>query len=473
MSHGAEIYNASAARPSRIPTGSRSVLVFAALLIAASAAGMPPAMSAARIDNAHPHAKAWKLHPLYDFGTNGSNDGSIPMSTLIQDSSGNIYGTTNEGGPVVANCESGCGTVFKLATDRTENVLYSFQGGSDGLYPWAGVVSDKQGNLYGTTRFGGTGNGNTNCANQGCGTIFEVKPDGTEAVLYSFCSQTNCTDGAEPLGAMIFDEKGNLYGTTVAGAPPNNVSCLNGAQFPVCGVVFKLSPPAKKGGKWIETVLHAFEQSDGDGPQGDLLMYNGFLYGTTTNGGPDGGAGTVFSIAPDGKKFAVLYSFCTGNNACPDGSSPFAGVIADTAGNLYGTASVGGANVGCGVVFKLSPPNRKRSVWGESVLHSFQGAPNDGCYPVGDLVADSTGTLYGTASNGGTYNYGSVFSIKPGGSNFKTLYSFTNGTDGTFPLAGLIFDTTGNLYGTTGQGGNFQVCGHGCGTVFELSPPSK
>ncbi len=228
-----------------------------------------------------------------------------------------------------------------------------------------------------------------------------------EKVLHSFCSQPNCADGDYPTAGLIFDAAGNLYGTTYAGG-------AYGAYGP--GTVFELTPAA--GGGWTEKVLHSFD------------------------------------------------------NDCTDGASPYASLIFDAAGNLYGTTSrrrllpACDAGEGCGTVFELTPT--AGGGWTEKVLHSF-GNGTDGANPDCDLIFDAAGNLYGTTIYGGTYSYGTVFELTPaGGGNWteKVLHNFNrNGTDGICPYAGLIFDAAGNLYGTTSLGGTF-----GVGTVFELTP---
>jgi len=217
----------------------------------------------------------------------GGADGYGTWAGLVFDQKGNLYGTTANGGG--SGCwGSGCGTVFKLAPDGTETVLYRFAGGVDGYSPMAGLVLDKRGNLYGTTELGG----GLGCGGSGCGTVFEVTPTGTETVLYSF---QGTPDGSYPRGGLIFDKEGNLYGTTWLGGSP----CWG-----YCGTVFKLTP---SGGTWTETVLHSFCSAggypcpDGAGPQGSLLLKGGILYGTTSGGGANN-LGTVFALNPRQKK---------------------------------------------------------------------------------------------------------------------------------------------------------------------------
>ncbi|MGH6839303.1 MAG: choice-of-anchor tandem repeat GloVer-containing protein [Methylocella sp.] len=360
-------------------------------------------------------------------------DGADPEAGVIADSNGNVYGTTFAGGA------SDAGVVFKLSPGGTYTVLHSFSRGSDGRFPLAGLVADSSGNLYGTTDEGG-GSG---CGGVGCGVVFKLSPDGTETVLHPF---TGGSDGANPLAGLIADSSGNLYGTTAFGGASGN------------GVVFKLSPSG------TETVLHAFSgfPSDGGTPEGGLIAdSSGNLYGTTAIGGASGN-GVVFKLSASGTE-TVLYSFKGGS----DGGTPVAGLIADSGGNLYGTTFAGGAS-NSGVVFKLSPSGT------ETVLHSFSAAPSDGTNPRSGLIADSSGNLFGTTQEGGALGgvcpsgCGMVFKVTPSGTE-TVLYAFTGGSDGANPLAGLIADSIGNLYGTASRGGGSGCPSTGCGTVFKLT----
>jgi uncharacterized repeat protein (TIGR03803 family) len=397
-------------------------------------------------------ATNWNEKVLHSFcNRRNCADGYYPYDGLIFDASGNLYGTTYQGGTY------GYGTVFELTPTAgggwAEKVLHGFND-EDGYGPFAGLIFDAAGNLYGTTTSGGAFNQ---------GTVFELTPTAgggwTEQVLYSFCSQTNCTDGAYPLAGLIFDAAGNLYGAT-----------YNGGIYPCgaygCGTVFELSPTA--GGGWTETVLHSFGNgTDGAFPYAGLIFdAAGNLYGTTTGGGTYRG-GTVFQLTPTaggGWAEQVLYSFCSQTN-CTDGGGP-GGLIFDAAGNLYGTTGGGGA-YGGGTVFELSPT--AGGGWTEKVLHSFNGT--DGTGPSA-VIFDAAGNLYGTTEYGGAYGGnlgdGTVFELTPtagGGWTEKVLHSFGNGTDGAWPLAGLIIDAAGNLYGMTWIGGDY-----GGGTVFALTP---
>jgi len=341
------------------------------------------------------------------------------------------------------------------ATNWNEKVLHNFGNGTDGYHPEAGLILDAAGNLYGTTYWGG---------NYGDGTVFELTPNGsggwTETVLYNFCSQTGCADGANPAAGLIFDAAGNLYGTTYGGGT-YNYYCSGG-----CGTVFKLTPQA--GGGWTETVLHSFGNVLGDGflPDAGLIFdVAGNLYGTTYAGGAYG-QGAVFELTPTGGggwTVNVLFSF-----NYTDGFGPSAALIFDAAGNLYGTTILGG-NYGAGTVFELTP--NPSGGWTETVLHSFNRNGTDGWYPEAGLILYAAGNLYGTTYWGGTQwcggsGCGTVFelTVRYGGWAYTVLHSFSGG-DGAGPSAGLILDAAGNLYGTTSAGGV-----NGVGTVLELTP---
>src|ERR1019366_7771530 len=314
---------------------------------------------------------------------------------------------------------------------QTLTTLYTFcsqSGCTDGANPYAELVQATNGDLYGTTQGGGT--------NLGYGTVFKITPGGTLTTLYSFCSQTNCTDGARPYAGLVQAANGNFYGTTYSGG-------TNGG-----GTVFKIT----QGGTL--TTLYSFcsqtNCTDGDGPYAGLVQAaNGDLYGTT-NGGGTNGLGTVFKIPPGGT-LTTLYSFCSQTN-CTDGADPTAGLVQATNGDLYGTAQEGGAN-GYGTVFKITPPGTL------TTLHRFNGT--DGATPYAGLVQAADGDFYGTTGGSGINNDGTVFRITPGGT-LTTLYSFF--TDGQYPYAGLVQDTNGDFYGTTLKGG-----ANDGGTVFRLS----
>ena len=396
-------------------------------------------------------------------GQTGCADGSEPYAGLVFDQNGNLYGTTyNGGGGASSGCLSGragCGVVFKVTPEGSETILYSFCAKSnctDGELPLAGLIFDRQGDLYGTTDAGGA---------HGYGVVFKLTPGGKETVLYSFCTQYKdgiCADGRHPSAGLVFDHKGNLYGSTRYGGAYEG------------GVLFRLTPKGK------ETVLHNFcaqvgnHCADGAEPQGRLILdQNENLYGTTFTGGAFGagsGGGVVFKLTPKGKE-TVLYSFCAqGGNYCTDGADPYAGLTFDRKGNLYGTTSAGGAH-GLGVVFKLTPKNK------QTVLYSFceQIHCTDGAISTTGLVIDQKGNLYGTTYEGGAYEVGTVFKLTPDGKE-TVLYNFcaqSGCVDGAYPAAGLTSDQKGNLYGTTVGGGVYNSIDcpfEGCGVVFKLTP---
>jgi uncharacterized repeat protein (TIGR03803 family) len=365
---------------------------------------------------------------LYSF--TGSPDGAGPYAGLVFDKKGNLYGTTKYGGT------ASYGTVFKVTTSGKETVLYSFTGESDGAYPYAGLVFDAKGNLYGTTFNGG---GGYSYCDLGCGTVFKVYPSsGKEVVLHRFCLQpNNCKDGAEPWAGLVFDGRVNLYGTTYYG----------GAHMD--GTVFKVQTSGR------EMVLYSFcsQSKCADGGQpvgGPALDKEGNLYGTTYSGGAYD-LGTVFEVTSS-RQETVLYSFA----GFPDGASPNAGLVLDKEGNLYGTTVYGGTAFD-GTVFEVTPSGQ------ETKLYSFTGDP-DGAYPYTGLVFDKEGNLYGTTAVGGAANLGTVFKVTPSGQE-TVLHSFTGAPDGAYPYPVLVFDGRGNLYGTTYEGGAYNG-----GTVFKLVP---
>ena len=360
---------------------------------------------------------------LYSF--RGGSDGSGPTSSLIGDAAGNLYGTTYLGGNLKCGSREGCGTVFRLDATGKETVLLRFAGGAAGSNPFAGLIRDEHGNFYGTTVYGG----DMNCANpSGCGTVFKLDAAGKETVLHSF---TGAPDGSTPYGGVVRDSQGNLYGTTVFGGS--------------YGTVFKLDATGK------ETVLHSFAgETDGSYPgSGVIRDAAGNLFGTTTYGGPLN-LGTIFELDRSGKE-TMLYQF-TG----VDGDLPSAGLV-PVGVNLYGTTPYGGA-FHEGNIFKL---DKNGKVIG---AHDFVGGAQEGSAPSAALISDAAGNVYGTTLYGGFYNQGTVFKVDATG-HATVLHTFSAGTDGGTPLGGLIRDAAGNLYGTTMAGGTF-----GFGTVFKITP---
>jgi len=364
---------------------------------------------------------------------------SPQQGNLLLDAAGNVYGTTLTGGA------SGNGVVFKLAPHDdgtwTESTLYCFKGFPDGSGPIGPLILDAAGNLYGTTQWGGT--------SAYWGVVFKLTPTTNgawkESVLFSF----DWANGAQPRGGVIFDAAGNLYGTTEEGGP-------NGGL----GTIFELTPNTD--GTWKESVLHSFAGADGAGPYNALTFdKTGNLYGTAWYGGAYGN-GAVFKLAinSDGSTTeSTLYNFQGGG----DGRGPF-GVVFDAAGNLYGMTQSGGIGcpyVGCGVVFKLTP--NPDGTWTESVLHMFTGG-SDGSSPYAGVISDATGNLYGTTYTGGCAGNGVVFRLTPtsNGWHETVLHCFSG--YGAFPWAGLTMDGAGSLYGTTSSGRN------NSGLVFEIAP---
>ncbi len=389
---------------------------------------------------------------LYSF-TSGK-DGSNPASTLVADKLGNLYGTTQSGGANSA-CSSGCGTVFKLvaptsrAGDWTEKILYRFTGGNDGGYPEAGIIFDQTGNLYGTTNAGG----NTAC-DGGCGVVFELSPPTapgttwTEQTLYSFSGP----DGGYSEARLTFDHSGNLYGTTFGGGL--GTTCATGTLVG-CGVVFELMAPSTQGEAWTYALLYSFPQYSSDGvlPRGDLIFdQSGNLYGTTQVGGATNGiGGIVFELSPPRGSGGAwtesqLYSFFGANG----NSGPATGVTFDTTGNLFGTTY--------GYVFELMPSGG--GSWTENTLLSGAGHTLGFA---GDLIFDHSGNLYGTAS-------GALFQLQAGTWAKREIDLFTGGG----PLevrSGLALGKWGAIYGTSFEGGISKNCGrNGCGTVFGVTP---
>jgi uncharacterized repeat protein (TIGR03803 family) len=341
-----------------------------------------------------------------------------------------------------------------LAHAQTFTVLHSFTGAGDGNGPQAGLSMDRAGNLYGTTVAGGGSMG------AAAGTVFRLSHARSGWTLNTLFTFTEQSQGSQPQARVIFGPDGNLYGTTIHGG-------VSDCDFG-CGTVFRLRPPASVCTSvlcpWTETVLHSFTAlPDGSTPgAGDLTFDQmGNIYGTTTGGGLNlclGGCGVVFKLSPSHGTWTetIAYSF----TGAGDGSLPEAGVIFDNAGDLYGTAFEGGVNFS-GTVYELTPSG---SGWTEKTLHSFQRA-TDGGFPVAGLIFDPSGHLYGTTSFGGSGGGGTVFSLTPSGESwiFSALHSFVG--NGTGPDGSLVMDAVGDLYGVANSGGGF-----GFGSVFELTP---
>lgn len=421
----------------------------------------------------------WTQTVLYNF--TDSLDGGYPTAGLTFDGAGNLYGTTSEGG---ANCvpyQCYAGTVFKLAPNSngtwTLTTLYSFGSANDGFEPLAGVVFDTAGNLYGTTQNGGASD---------YGTVFELTPNSqggwSETILWTFADGS---DGGTPLAGLTLDSAGNVYGTTSVGG---DLNCNNFDEPPYgCGVVFKLTP---SNGTWQETVLHAFALTDGAFPNTNVIFdSSGALVGTTVSGpgiNCGEGCGTVFELTPSTGgtyAFKLVYTFAGGL----DGATPKGGLVFGSDGNFYGTTGGGGdsdnCQYGCGTVYSLTPSTGY--VWKEKIIHHFSGSSAnpygvDGNDPVAGLVFDQSGNLYGTARAGGATGTvcnqcsGTVFKLSKNSSgqwNTALVYSFVVSGDGLSPGGSPISSLA------SGSAGNFYGVteyggANGQGAIYELLPLS-
>jgi uncharacterized repeat protein (TIGR03803 family) len=372
-----------------------------------------------------PAAQAQTFSTIYNF--TGGTDGGNPLNGFVIGSAGNLFGTTSSGG------KYGAGVVFRLSESGEEKVLYSFTGGADGANPNSSLIFDSSGNLYGTTYAGGA---------SGNGTVFEVTQAGVETVLYSFAGGA---DGANPMSKLSFDTAGNLYGTTFAGG-------AYGA-----GTVFEVV----KGG--TEKVLHSFGNgTDGANPEaGVTLTAKPAIFGTTSAGGADG-YGTVFVLtaSESGWKETILHTFAMQS----DGGTPYAGLVFDSKGNLYGTTTDGGGDddSGGGTVFELSYSG---GAWTFSVLDGLPGSGISGTYR--NVLLDASDNIYATTHCDGADGAGTVYKLTPSGGTwtYTLLYTFTGQSDGLYSYSNLVFDKQGNLYGTTKYGGT-----SGNGVVFKVTP---
>ena len=329
---------------------------------------------------------------LYTF--TGYADGEGASGSLARDAHGNLYGTAGTGG------DNYKGNVFELSPNQgggwTLTVLYSFTDGADGGYPYGGVILDKAGSLYGTAYEGGL---LSDCSGAGCGVVFELSRGSggiwTETVLHSFTE----TDGALPSSGLVFGTNGILYGSTSAGG--TSTSC-GGVPANGCGTVFRLAPST---GGWTETTLHSFYLTNTDGAYPEGLTYvDGKLFGVTSLGGTQN-AGTVFelTLTKSGATESVIHTFGS------DATQPVSAVVSDKNGNLYGSAPKGGNSAcyqGCGAIFELKPNGGN---WTETILHQFTGG-TDGASPYGTPILSATGLL-GTATGGGANGYGVVFEL--------------------------------------------------------------
>lgn len=376
----------------------------------------------------------------------GGLGGLKPLAGLVIDHAGNLYGTTDLGGPADGCGGATCGIVFELnPSSGLFTKLWQFTGGSDGAFPQAPLLIGPGGVLYGTALEGGN---LANCGGQGCGVVFTLRPAVTpprnieenhwvENTLYSF--QGSPSDGSSPSGDLATDRLGNIYGTTLGG-----------------GTVFKLT---YSNGGWRESILHEGLNWPGGGATLDAA---GNVYGTTRLD-----PGTIYQLlAGSGWAENILYSFPIGNPYLPESAVTF-----DSSGNLYGTTANGPGNAHGGIVFELSAGN-----WSYRLLYSFSGQ-GFGCGPQGSkLIFDPAGNLYGTTDCDGAHNYGSVFKLTPSNGTWRytSLHDFTGGSDGGYPVGDLVFDSNGNLYGTTTCGGSTGNCAlqhnPGWGVVFKVTP---
>lgn len=383
-------------------------------------------------------ANAQTENVLYSFTT---GDGAItPVGSLIMDSSGNLYGVSG------SNTE---GAVYELVPSSggvwTLKILHEFNSLSDGT-PAAGLIMDASGNLYGTCLFGGSSY---------YGTVFELKriSNGTwrEQVLHNFGA--NDIDGRYPGATLTFDSAGNLYGTTQEGGLKN------------VGVVFELTPYSGGAG-WSEKILYSLPYKDkhwADTNYPLTMDAAGNLYGVTNIGGAND-AGYVFELSSTSTgrwNLTTLYSF--GVYTGPGPAVPFSGVVFDSAGNLYGVSANGGTE-GSGTVYELSPS--VGGGWTETTLVNFPSSCSPACLPESGITVDSSGNIFGTAAATGTI--GTSYEVSPNGDGTWTLsilHNFGGGTDGAYPGSGTLLDVSGNLYGTTLEGGGAK----GRGTVFEIT----
>jgi len=404
---------------------------------------------------------AWKETVLLSFSWSGSG-GNTPVGPLVIDRSGNVFGVANMGGN---GCSApGCGLVFELSPSSggtwKETVIHQFVGGNDGEYPSGGLISDEQGNLYGTTFAGGAGRGSS-C--YGCGTVFELTPGSNgqwiETILYNFLGNT---DGENPEYSLTFDRAGNLFGATYGGGG------LGFCDYGGCGTVFELTP---NGGQWSESVLWRFDNNvDGyDLSASVFVSADGQVFGETYYGVGLGQNGTAFALTPTGGQWSLssVSGFAPG-----DGYWPLTGLVADSAGNLYGTTA-GGGTLGLGAVFELTPATGHG--WKEKMIYSFSTGSERNCC-LSDtlpslLITDAAGNLYGEIQGGGRFNSGMVYELSRAAGGIwiaKALYTFEGGINGSNPIGGLVMDRIGHLYGVTDFGGQSDN-----GLVFELSPEAN
>jgi uncharacterized repeat protein (TIGR03803 family) len=369
-------------------------------------------------------AQAQTFTVLYNF--TGGSDGGEPFAGVIQDSSGNLYGTTFEGG---YNCATGgCGAVYKLDTAGTETVLYAFTGGKDGDTPVTPLLRDGKGNLYGTTQGGGP---------DGWGTVFKIDTAGKETILHTF---TGGQDGGYPDQGLSMGKSGVVFGTTFYGGSHNNS----------IGTIFKAD------GTRNFTTLYSFTHYPyGGHPDLGRLTRDksGNIYGVTSGGGFKYNYGALYELAANGKP-KLLHGFKGGTK---DGWDPMGSAAQDKAGNLYGTTYVGGSE-NYGVIWKVSKAGT------ETILHNFAGGTSDGCKPDAGVTMDPQGNLYGVTTECGAYGYGTLYELSANGT-FTVLHNF-DGSDGANPYGEVLWTASGTLFGTTSSGGTYDYYG----TVWSYVP---
>lgn len=359
-------------------------------------------------------AAAVTFETLYSFsGTNGG----LPYASLIVNSNGTLFGTTSSGG------SQDMGTAFSYDPGSdTHTVLHSFAGRPDGAYPYGALAADTEGNLYGTTASGGTSN---------FGAVFRIGSDASYSTIHSF----NNANGAQPIAGLVADSLGNFYGTTNGG----------GSGY---GTLFKIGTDGS------HQLLHSFDMWNGGGSTGSLAIDSaGNLYGATSQTTYAGGSGLIFKFGTDGI-YSILHTF-----SGTDGAMPFyGGLVIDDAGTVYGTTDRGTGDAGYGTVFKITADGIF------STLHKFDWADGDGRQPNGKLIVDAAGNLFGTTTLGGSTDLGTIFRIDAEGT-FTNLHTIPWNSP-TYPMGGLVADAEGNLYGTTLRGGPNNS---GYGTIFKLS----
>jgi uncharacterized repeat protein (TIGR03803 family) len=368
--------------------------------------------------------------------------GAIPLPGVVEDSAGNLYGTTVYGG---GKCRNGCGTVFEMSplpgVGWAFKTIYVFQDSADGYQPVGPLLIGASGELYGTTSVGGQYN---------YGIVFELvlgsKGQWQKETLYNFGAFSG--DATQPNGGVIADSSGNLYGVA-------NYGGAYGA-----GAVFQLV--SNLDGTWSENILFDFagDQYEGGHPNGPLTFdTTGNLYGTAL---------LVFELSPSSQGPWTENVLFDPSSQSASGYVPTGGVIFDAAGNLYGVNMEGGSTEDAGAVYELSPA---QGFWIETTLHQFRPSTGDGSEPDAPLTFDARGNLIGTTATGGAYGYGTIFRLTQNGYWIEDgRYSFTGGSDGAEPGAGaLIFDASGNIIGTASYGGSGTGTS-GYGVVFEIRP---